>query len=73
MTESKKYHFRFWILLILAFLLPIFILLDLTMGSVKIPFSEALNILLGAVIFFILALTILLILDKWASFSKEIN
>ncbi len=48
MTESKKYHFRFWILLILAFLLPIFILLDLTMGSVKIPFSEALNILLGA-------------------------
>ena len=39
----------------------------------KVSPSFSLNILLGAVIFFILALTIRLILDKWASFSKEIN
>jgi iron complex transport system permease protein len=47
MTTKKKYHFRVWIILVIALLLPVFILLDLTMGSVKIPFSEAINILFG--------------------------
>lgn len=47
MSERKKYNHKYWVILIIALSLPIFILLDLTMGSVKIPFGEATKILFG--------------------------
>lgn len=47
MSSTKKYQFRFWIILSIALLLPLFILLDLTLGSVDIPFTETMNILFG--------------------------
>jgi iron complex transport system permease protein len=47
MSEFQKYRFRWWIIVFIAAFLPVFILLDLTMGAVKIPFGDCLQILLG--------------------------